>query len=227
MLIGGLQRTSFIDYPGMVSAVVFLHGCNLRCGYCHNPTLIEGKPVERLAQEELLAFLTSRRGQLEGVVITGGEPTLQPKLRGFIEAVRGLGFKVKLDTNGTNPDVLGELLEAKLLDYVAMDLKDLPEGYPELCGMRASPEVVRRSIRLIVDSEVDHEFRTTVVSPHHDKQRLFQMAEVIEGARHWVLQRFRPGRTLSPDAEFQAPDAAFLAQMATDVQSRGLRCSWR
>lgn len=228
MLIGGLHRCSFIDYPGILSAVVFVHGCNLRCGYCHNPGLVEGKPAEKLTEDEVLGFLESRRGQLEGVVITGGEPTLQHGLPAFAARVRGLGFKVKLDTNGTNPEVLEQLLAAGLLDYVAMDLKDVPEQYPAFCGLRTPPERIRRSIGLILDSKIDHEFRTTVVAPHHDQARLAEMACAIEGAQRWVLQQFRPGKTLEPEAAFQIPDAAFLQAVATETQERsGLRCSWR
>jgi len=228
MLIGGLHRCSFIDYPGLLSAVVFLRGCNLRCGYCHNPGLVEGKATESLSEAEVFAFLESRRGRLEGVVVTGGEPTLQPGLQGFIAQVRGLGFKVKLDTNGTNPEVLASLLEAGLLDYVAMDLKDVPEQYPAFCGLRTGPERIRRSIDLILGSKVDHEFRTTVVAPHHDPSRLDEMARAIEGAQRWVLQQFRPGKVLEPEAAFQAPDPAFLQAMAAEAQARrGLACSWR
>jgi pyruvate formate lyase activating enzyme len=228
MLIGGLHRCSFIDFPGILSAVVFVHGCNLRCGYCHNPGLVEGKPAEKLTEEDVFAFLESRRGQLEGVVISGGEPTLQQGLPDFAARVRSLGFKVKLDTNGTRPEVLEELLGAELLDYVAMDLKDVPEQYPDFCGMRASPDRIRRSIDLILGSKIDHEFRTTVVEPHHDRARLDEMARAIEGAQRWVLQRFRPGEILDPKAAFQAPDPAFLQAVATETEKRrGLACSWR
>jgi len=228
VIIAGLCRCSFIDFPGTLSAVLFVHGCNLRCAYCHNPSLLGGPARQRLDDHEVLSFLASRRGQLGGVVITGGEPTLADELRAFIQQARALGFKVKLDTNGTLPDVIEELLGDGLLDFVAMDLKDLPEAYPVLCRTRVDPQVIRRSIRAILTARIEHEFRTTVVTPHHDIKRLLGMASDLEGARSWVLQQYRPGSTLMPDPPFVPPDAIFLRAMASRLSSEvGLVCSCR
>jgi pyruvate formate lyase activating enzyme len=227
-MIAGFLPCSFIDYPGILSAVVFLHGCNLRCPYCHNVSLVEGPAPRKIDEGDVLSFLVSRIGRIGGVVVSGGEPTLYPMLRPFIDAVRVLGFKVKLDTNGTRPGVLDALLNRGLLDYVAMDLKDEPEAYGEFCGMRDQPEKLHRSIRLILDSRVDHEFRTTVVLPRHDTERLGRMAGTIAGARLWILQGYRPGGTLVPDPPFHAPDAERLEAMAAQMRAaHGINCACR
>jgi pyruvate formate lyase activating enzyme len=228
MIIAGVSPCSFIDCPGCLSAVLFVQGCNLRCCYCHNPSLVGEAPEQRFDQRQVLSFLSGRRGQLGAVVISGGEPTLSPGLRALVLKVRDFGFRVKLDTNGTGPGVLDALLQESLLDFVAMDLKDLPEAYAELCGTAVAPETLRRSIRTILAARVQHEFRTTVVAPHHDAERLLGMAPLLEGAQSWVLQQYRPGRTLMPDPPFRSPDLGFLQAMASRIQNEaGLPCSCR
>jgi pyruvate formate lyase activating enzyme len=212
----------------MLSAVLFVHGCNLRCAYCHNPSLVGEPPTARFDEHEILSFLALRRGQLGSVVLTGGEPTLASELRSLILQVRALGFKVKLDTNGTRPDVLEALLGDRLLDFVAMDLKDLPEAYPVLCRTQVDPQLIRRSVRIVLAASVEHEFRTTVVPPHHDIGRLNAMASVLEGAHRWALQPYRPGRTLTRNPPFQSPDVPSLQRMASRISSEtGLACSCR
>jgi len=162
MQIGGLQKFSLIDYPGLISAVVFTQGCNFRCPYCHNPELVLPELFASTVPEEILfAFLEERIGQLDAVVISGGEPTLQSGLIPFIRKVKALGYKVKLDTNGSNPDVVADCVEEKLLDYVAMDIKAPFEKYEKLTGCSVDLARIKRSIKLITDSGLPFDFRTT------------------------------------------------------------------
>lgn len=199
LVAAGLQKTSLIDFPGRVSCVIFLTGCNFRCPYCHNPELARGQYPERISMTTLMDFLDRRRSLLDGVVITGGEPTLQPDLAALCRAVRELGLAVKLDTNGSRPEELKVLLRAGLLDYIAMDLKTAPDSYgPPLCAENEGPAVLE-SIRTIMTSGVDHEYRTTCVSPFVDSMSIRSMASAIKGARRFVLQTFNPSKTLDPD----------------------------
>lgn len=177
MKIVGIQKLTLLDYPGKVACTVFLDGCNFRCPFCHNAELLtDAEPV--MTAEELLAFLKKRQGILEGVCITGGEPTIHPELPGLLRAIRMLGYPIKLDTNGYRPQTLRGLLEEGLLDYVAMDLKNSPEGYADAVGLPA-PDMSRvgESIRLLLESAVDFELRTTVVSLIHDERRIREMGE--------------------------------------------------
>ncbi len=191
MRIGGMQKVTLLDYPGKVACTVFLSECNLRCPYCHNPDLVY--PVEEapaLPTEAVLAYLTLRRGKLDGVCITGGEPTLQPELPELIHRIRGMGFLVKLDTNGTNPSMLNRLLYEELLDYVAMDIKNSPACYKETCGGAEVLEPVRRSAELLVHSGVDYEFRTTVCAPLHTPECMREIGRWLSGAKRYFLQPF-------------------------------------
>ncbi len=178
MKIVGIQKLTLLDYPGRVACTVFLNGCNFRCPYCHNAELLEGDIEPVMSVAELLAFLKKRQGILEGVCITGGEPTLHPELPQLLHSIRTLGYGVKLDTNGYRPEVLGALLEEKLVDYVAMDLKNGPAAYGETVGLRAVQlERIGESIRLLQESGVDFELRTTVVKPLHTAETITEMAQ--------------------------------------------------
>ena len=177
MKIVGIQKLTLLDYPGKVACTVFLDGCNFRCPFCHNAELLtDAEPV--MTPEELLAFLKKRQGILEGVCITGGEPTIHPELPRLLRSIRALGYPIKLDTNGYRPQTLRGLLEEGLADYVAMDLKNSPEGYADAVGLPA-PDMSRvgESIRLLLESAVDFELRTTVVSPIHHARRVQEMGE--------------------------------------------------
>lgn len=199
MRLGGLQPCSLQDFPGKVAAVVFARGCNLRCPYCHNPQLSDPfRNGQDLSEEEFFAFLSGREGKLSGVVVTGGEPTLQADLPRFLEKIRRLGFAVKLDTNGTQPNMLAELLTHRLVDYVAMDLKDLPEDYSEWLGA-TDPETIRTSLALLRASRIPHELRTTVTLPRFDLARLLAMSDLVNGSRWW-LQKALSGACLDPQA---------------------------
>ncbi len=162
MKIGGLIKFTLIDYPGRVAAVVFTQGCNFRCRYCHNPELVYPHLLQDpMPQEEVMSFLRRRQGTLEGVVVTGGEPTLQPDLLDFLSEVKSLGYCIKLDTNGSKPDMLAAAIEKKLVDYIAMDLKAPLEKYALITGVACDESVLRRSMKLIVESGLPYEFRTT------------------------------------------------------------------
>ena len=197
--VAGLQKTSLIDYPGKVSCVVFLTGCNFTCPYCHNPELARGQYPERIDPDDLLAFLDQRRPLLDGVVISGGEPTLWAGLGDLCLKIRQFGLPIKLDTNGSRPEVIQALIRDGLVDYIAMDLKTAPENYgPPLCDASHGP-AVRRSIAVIKDGSADYEFRTTCAPPFVTEKRLRALAAAIQGARRLILQQFNPQTTLDPN----------------------------
>ena len=191
MLINGFQKMTLLDFPGKVACTVFLGGCNFRCPFCHNAGLVLGSNPESYTEEEILSYLEKRKGLLDGVCITGGEPTLRPDLLPFIEKVKALGFAVKLDTNGTNPALLKELLDNALVDYVAMDIKNSFEKYPETCGLDVMElDSIKESIALLIGGKVDFEFRTTVVSPLHTAEDIEALAKEISGAEKYFIQNF-------------------------------------
>jgi pyruvate formate lyase activating enzyme len=201
MRIGGFQKVSLIDYPGQISAVVYAQGCNFRCPYCHNPELVNPllyKDVE--APENILSFLDMRRGKLDAVTLTGGEPTLQGDLPSFIRDVRNMGYLVKLDTNGTLPETLKALIETGDIDYVAMDVKAPLEKYSTVTRSLVEPEKIRQSMDIIMSSSIAYEFRTTVVPSLISQTDLLAIARDIRNARCYVLQRFVPKNLL--DEEF-------------------------
>ncbi len=190
MLIGGLLKFSLIDYPGKVAAVIFTQGCNYRCPFCHNPELVLPERFNpAISVDDVLAFLTLRRGQLQGVVITGGEPTLHPDLKDFIRRIKGLGFLVKLDTNGSRPEVLREILNEELVDLVAMDIKSSLEGYSKATGVDADLGAVRASVTLIKDSGIRHIFRTTVLRNIVSSQDLEKVRDFLGDVKNYKLQR--------------------------------------
>ena len=201
MQIAGLVKSSLIDYPGKVSAVIFTQGCNFRCGFCHNASLIRLEAPNfksQIPNEEVLNFLKKRLEKLDGVVITGGEPTLQPDLVEFIKKIKKLGFSVKLDTNGSSPTVLNNLITKQLIDYIAMDIKNSSERYQETCGYPFSGNI-QESIKLIMDSGIDYEFRTTVLPAFHNKGSVEELIKSIKGAKRYVIQNFRNGNVYNPD----------------------------
>jgi len=173
MKIGGIQKFSLIDYPGKISCVVFTQGCNFRCGYCHNPQLVLPEFFENTIDEKIVfEYLLNRKNKIEGVVITGGEPTIHNDLPGFIKKIKMLGFNVKLDTNGGNPKMLKILFEEKLLDFVAMDVKTELENYSKLCGVNINSKAISESISLIKNSSVERQFRITLLKGIHDVDQI-------------------------------------------------------
>ncbi len=195
--LAGLQKVSLIDYPGHICAIAFLQGCNMRCPYCHNAVLVpceyEAQEVYQQRQETLLAYLAKNKGLIEGLCITGGEPTLFNELPSFIEAVKDLGFKVKLDTNGTNPEQFKKLLDKRLLDYIAMDIKTSLSNYDRV-GITSELliERIKQSIELIKTSDLEYEFRTTLEPNTVKKEDIELMGQDIKGAKKWIFQAYRP-----------------------------------
>ena len=176
MNISGLQKMTLLDYPGKVACTVFLFGCNYRCPFCHNAELLEGKAEPLMTKEEFLSFLSKRKGLLDAVCISGGEPTLSAGLKELMADIKALGFSVKLDTNGSRPAILRELVEAGLVDYVAMDIKNGPSRYAETCGLpKVDLAAIEESAAFLMSGAVDSEFRTTVVDPLHDEDSILEM----------------------------------------------------
>jgi len=190
MEIYGLQKLTLLDFPGKTACIVFTGGCNFRCPYCYNPTLVFRKE-DVINEADFFTFLEKRKGLLDGVSISGGEPTLQNGLCDFVTKVKAMGFAVKLDTNGTNPDVLSMLYKEQLLDYVAMDVKSSFASYHTVAGTTVDINAIMRSINIIMQSNVPYEFRTTLISEYHDEQAVSDISEAISGAKQYFLQAFR------------------------------------
>ncbi|MGX8698912.1 MAG: anaerobic ribonucleoside-triphosphate reductase activating protein [bacterium] len=227
MQIHGLQKMTLLDFPGKVACTVFLGGCDFRCPFCHNFELVDGSAKPLMDDAALLDFLRKRRGLLEGVAFTGGEPCLHPELPRLMEEIRGLGYQIKLDTNGFHPALLAELLERGLVDYVAMDVKNSPEKYAATCGLASlSLAPIRESIALLREKAMDYEFRTTVVTQLHEEVDFEAIGSLIEGARRYFLQSFTD-RASVPFSGFTAPTPAFLRRardlVAPHVQEAALR----
>lgn len=182
MNIVGLQKMTLLDYPGKVACTVFLGGCNFRCPFCHNKDLLDGRAEPWITEEELLAFLKKRQGLLDAVCISGGEPTLQKELTELARKIKDMGYLVKLDTNGSNPALLKELVQAGVLDYVAMDIKNCPRRYGETTGIsKINLERIEESIRFLMSGAIDYEFRTTVAEQLHSLQDMKEMGLWLQG----------------------------------------------
>ena len=201
MEFGGIQKLSCLDYPGLVACTVFTKGCNFRCPFCHNAPLVAGSAPESIPEEEILSYLKKRQGILEGIAVTGGEPLLHPSLEGFLEKAKALGYKVKLDTNGSKPDFLRKLVEKGLVDKVAMDIKNSPLTYGRTVGLQSFDiGPVEESKEYLLSSPVEYEFRTTIVKGLHTEKTLLDTARWIAGARAWFLQCYTFRDTvLAPD----------------------------
>lgn len=192
MKIGGLQKVSLIDYPGKISAVIFTQGCNFRCSYCHNPELVYPKLFrECIKKDEVLSFLENRRKMLDAVVITGGEPTLQTDLGSLLKDIKDLGFLTKLDTNGSNPCVLENLIDSGMLDYIAMDIKASLSKYSLIAGVEIDTNLIKKSIKIIEDFGGDYEFRTTYVKDFLDSEDLKEIKNLVKCASRHFIQKYR------------------------------------
>ncbi len=200
MRIGGLQKITLLDFPGAVACTVFTSGCNLRCPFCHNAPLVDALGDDELFGEELLfTLLKKRKGVLDGVAITGGEPLMQRDIEEFISKIKALGFKVKLDTNGTYPEKLKSLLQKGLLDYVAMDVKAPVENYGAVAGTDAFGEKIKESIKLLLGCNIPYEFRTTVVKELHSEDDFHKIGELIKGAKAYYIQCFKDSGNILGD----------------------------
>ncbi|MGC9344788.1 MAG: anaerobic ribonucleoside-triphosphate reductase activating protein, partial [Bacteroidales bacterium] len=199
MNLAGLQPTSLIDYPGTICAVVFTQGCNLTCPFCHNPGLIPYQGPDHFPEEEFFAFLEKRKGKLDGISITGGEPLLQPDLIPFIKRINEMGFKVKLDTNGTLPKKLKEIINSGLLDFLAMDIKSSLQNYSKAVGgIDIDVEKIKKSVELIRDFQ-KYEFRTTVVPGLVSEQDIKAIGSWLEGIKNFSIQQFKNENTYASD----------------------------
>lgn len=199
MIISGLVKSSIIDYPKKIAAIVFTHGCNFRCGYCHNPDLVLGAPKIKIPEDEIISFLKSRKHILDGLVVTGGEPLIYNDIGLFLKNVKDIGYQVKLDTNGINPKLLEELIDVGLVDYVAMDIKTSLEKYPDVVGIDLDIKNIAKSINIVMAKAPDYEFRSTFLPKHHDEETVKKMATLIGGAKKFYIQNFRSSKTLRQD----------------------------
>ena len=196
MNVQGYQKLTLLDFPGRVACTVFTGGCNLRCPFCHNAGLVRTPFSLANSEEELLSYLASRRTLLDGVCVTGGEPLLQSDLPAFLRKLREMGYAVKLDTNGSLPDRLQELLATGLVDYVAMDVKSSPQGYAAATGREGDVTPFLQSIRLLKESGIPHEFRTTVVKGIHTAADIDEIGKLLAGSTRYFLQPFRDSGNL-------------------------------
>ena len=197
MRIGGIQPCSCIDYPGEVTAIIFTIGCNFRCPYCHNPELVD-ETAEEISLKEVMDFLRSRQHLLDAVTVTGGEPTVHEDLVSFLRDIKSLGFKIKLDTNGTRPDVIEAVSKEKLVDYLAMDIKAPLPKYGGIVARPVDTSAIKTSIDIIINGPIDYEFRTTVVKCLLSPADIEGIGKDIEGAKTYYLQKFVPSKLLNP-----------------------------
>ncbi len=199
MRIGGLEKNSLIDFPPGISCVVFTTGCNFACPYCHNPGLVApGGNIDPYSEADIFSFLNRRKRLLDGVVISGGEPTLHADLPDFCKRVKQMGYAVKLDTNGSFPDALARLIADGLIDHIAMDIKTAPAKYPAYIAADADPAAIATTVRTILGSELAHEFRTTCIRPIVDADAIDVIADLVYGAHTYALQKAHATNPLDP-----------------------------
>ena len=229
MKIHGLQKMTLLDYPGKVACTVFFGGCDLRCPFCHNSDLLDMNAPAVMDDTELLAFLKKRQGLLEGVALTGGEPLMRPALKDLCCRIKDLGYPVKLDTNGFHPEPLRELIEAGLIDAVAMDIKNSPERYPATCGRDVLDlHPLYESIALLKEGRIPYEFRTTVIAEFHDDDSFTGIRDLITGADRYFLQKFTDRETVlfaglhAPSKEDMLRWADIVKPVVKEVSLRGV-----
>jgi pyruvate formate lyase activating enzyme len=198
MIVKGIQKLTLIDYPGHIACTIFTFGCNFRCPFCYNRSLVIDDSTPAIPMGEVFDFLSERREFLEGVVVCGGEPCIHSDLPDFIAKVKRMGFLVKLDTNGTNPSMLEDLIHKNLLDYVAMDIKAPWQKYEQVVKVRVKLKDIKQSFNLVVNSGIDHEVRTTVVPKIHTEKDVVRIAHQVRKAKRYFLQQFAPLKTLDP-----------------------------
>ena len=221
MQIHNLIKTSMIDYPGKLACVVFTQGCMWKCWYCQNAELLPIKEGQ-IKESQVFDFLKTRKGQLDGVVLCGGEPTLQKDLAQFALKIKELGFLVKLDTNGTNPVVLKELLEKKLIDYVAMDIKTVLSKYDDVTCIKTNLDAIKESINILKNSNIDYEFRTTAI-PTISHDDFIEIAKMLKGAKHYYIQTYvRPSKN-HPQAIYAAQDLQKIAEVCKQYVPTSIR----
>lgn len=223
MVFGGIQKNSFIDYPDKVSCVLFCAGCNFSCPYCHNPEIINisSKQVPVLSENDIFDFLEKQKSFLDGVVISGGEPTLDGSIFLICKKIKALGYPVKLDTNGSRPNIIKRLIKENLVDYIAMDIKTDPSAYHSFIHKDFNTERILFSIRIIMESSLPYEFRTTCVKPFVDADIIEKISDIISGSRLYALQQFNDKKVLDPDFFFKK-DYGYNEKQLADFQSIAL-----
>lgn len=226
MLIGGFQKMTVLDFPGKIACILFTYGCNLKCPFCHNASLVIDN-IEEFSQEEIFKYLEKRKGVLDGVCVSGGEPFLQPDIMEFLQKLKNTGLAVKIDTNGTSPEKLRYAVENGLVDYVAMDIKNSKEKYPLTTGIQdIDIGKIEESVKFLLDSDIDYEFRTTVVREYHTEQDMVCIGEWIKGAKNYFLQSFTDsGNLIGENLSAHSPETMhdFERIVRPFVQNIGVR----
>ncbi len=224
MEFGGFQKLTVLDYPGHVACIIFTKGCNFRCPFCHNALLVENDDEQIYNEDEIIAFLEKRKKVLDGVCITGGEPLLHKELKAFLKKVKAMGYDVKLDTNGSFPERLRELVEAGLVDYVAMDIKNTFEKYSQTAGADVDTDKIKESIEFLLKGTVNYEFRTTVTDELHTASDIENIARSISGAEKYFIQNFvDSGNILEKNLKNLHPaDGEKLRKMALEAEKHGI-----
>jgi pyruvate formate lyase activating enzyme len=224
MTVGGFQKISLSDFPGVISSILFTRGCGFRCPYCHNPELVDpARFGPEVPWSEIRSFLRARSGRIEGVVVTGGEPTVHADLPALLAELRSMGLRIKLDTNGSHPAMLRALLSARLVDFVAMDVKAPLERYQNVVRADVDTEAILSSIKLILESGCWHEFRTTYVTPLLSAADLSRIAELVRGCHRYVVQTFRGGKLLDPQLTGGSVRVTETEQLVADLKAAGHR----
>ena len=227
MLIGGFQKMTLLDYPGKIACIVFTHGCNFRCPYCHNAALV-CEEYDGISEQEIIDYLKKRKGILDGVCVSGGEPFLQKDLLDFLKKVKELGYCVKVDTNGTSPDLLRQAVEQGLCDYVAMDIKNSLDKYAMTADAELDNKKIKESVEFLLSGRVDYEFRTTVTRELHTKEDMKEIGKLIAGAKRYYLQTFTDSGNLVGEgmSAYTSDEMRELANMVREyvasVSVRGL-----
>lgn len=232
MIIGGLQKTTLIDYPGKIAATIFFSGCNFRCPWCHNKDLVLPKEIAKRPPtnlKELYKFLEERKDFLEAVCLSGGEPTIYDNLLDFTKEIKNMGYLVKLDTNGSNSKILETMINDKLLDYVAMDIKSPREKYEEVTGGMINIGEIEKSIAILKNKSVDYEFRTTMIPGLITKDDILKIVEWLSPARRYFLQNFQPKeKTVDPEfSKLKAYSEEYLKEIQEQIASRFDICQIR
>lgn len=215
MIYGGLQKLTLIDFPGKLAATIFINGCNFRCPFCYNPNLVLPEKISSFNQEEIFSFLNRRKGMIDGVVICGGEPTINKDLKEVVKRIKEMGFAVKLDTNGSKPDILDDLISQDLLDYISMDIKAPKEKYETLSGHKIDLARIQESIDILKEGKTDYEFRTTVIPLLLEKEDILSIAQWIRPAKKYFLQQFRAENNLNPEFKKLNP---YSLEYLVDIQ---------
>ena len=230
MIIKGLQKLTLLDYPGKIACTVFTGGCNLRCPFCHNALLVTKQDENFIKEEEFFKFIEERKDRLDGVAITGGEPLIHSDIENFIKKIKDIGYAIKLDTNGTFPEKLKKILDEKLVDYVAIDIKNSPEKYAVTVGVsNLDIEKIKRSVKILMESDVDYEFRTTVPKELFTEDDFEKIAQWIAGAKRYFLQEFKDSGNLIEEGLFTPEKkdvmekyASIVRKTVKEVEVRGI-----